>query len=112
MAFVSAGWRIEKIIVTGVADGTPHPGSKCDTSLVPVACRQNLDFENIKDPELAFLRGCLIWEYLPSLLKIDEVGYVGGMEWHKATHDELDTGPRGHGIEKLALKFFPNQEKQ
>lgn len=105
---VNSGCEIKLVVVKGFADGIPNRGLKYDIAKLPKECKENRDFETIDDTELAFLRGCLIWNLLSGLLE-ESVGSGIIAAWGKNEYyDEPDGGQIGYKYRKVSLEIIYN----
>jgi hypothetical protein len=101
-SLVGSGRKIEKILVTGFADGIPNKGINYDLSRLPSNCEKGIK-SPVDDPELALLRGCVVLEQLSEML---EPIFAGGISWRKDKYDEPDGGHQGSAFRKVRIEIF------
>jgi hypothetical protein len=101
-SLVAAGRRIDKIIVTGFADGIPNRGLNYNLNLLPSNCQKGITLP-LDDSELALIRGCVVLEQMSQM-----VGslYTGGISWRKDEFDEPDGGRKGNAFRKVRVEIF------
>jgi len=96
-----SGRKVERVIITGFADGIPNPGTIYDLNLLPLNCRNGVN-SPLDDNELALLRGCVIFE---TLRKIVGKSYAGGEGWQREAHDEPDGINQGGKHRKVRVEI-------
>ena len=99
---IKSGRRIEKIIVTGFADGIPNKGIKYDLGHLSSDCQKGISAP-LDDTELALLRGCIILEQISRSVGSPSVGIIG---WRKDEYDEPDGGKQGAPYRKVRVEIF------
>jgi hypothetical protein len=99
---VTSGRKVQRVIITGFADGIPNKGKVYDLTLLHPSCRNGVS-SPLDDDELALLRGCVIFE---SLKETISEKYAGGEGWQKPeTHDEPDGINQGGKYRKVHVEI-------
>lgn len=99
-----AGRSIDRIVVTGFADGIPNPGVAFSGELVPARCRRGLTGPLLNDHELAFMRGCVVLQLIQELAGQP---LAGGVRWQPPlSYDEPDGGDAGYAFRKVVVEVF------
>ena len=101
-ARIASGRRIEKIVVTGFADGIVNHGLQDGFGTVPVDCLEGVSVP-IDDHELALLRGCTILRKLSAKIALPT---AGGISWKSEEHDEPDGGYEGEPYRKARVDVY------
>lgn len=102
-----AGRVIDRVIVTGFADGIPNSGLNLNLRELPVRCSNGV-ITPVDDGELAHLRGCIILDQISGILGIK---YSSGISWTGTEEDEPDGGLQGNPYRKVKVEVFM-REKQ
>lgn len=95
------GWRIDRIVVRGYADGIPNHGLRIDPAHLPVECHRRAE-RRVDDIELARLRACLVKE---SLFSASGAKYPAGVQWTREAFDEPDGGATGPEHRKVKVEI-------
>jgi hypothetical protein len=96
-----SGRKVQKVVVTGFADGIPNDGKVYDLTQLPLNCQKSVS-SPLDDDELALLRGCVIFE---TLRKIAGESYAGGEGWQRESHDEPDGVNQGGKYRKVHVEI-------
>lgn len=99
---LASGRDIQRIVVTGYADGIPNRGLDLHIRDFPVSCQKGFSLP-VDDPELARLRACIILERLTEMLSKP---VAAGIAWEKSEYDEPDGGDRGNVFRKVKIEVF------
>jgi hypothetical protein len=105
-----SGRKVQRVIITGFADGIYNPGKIYDLNLLPLNCRKSVS-SPLDDDELALLRGCVIFE---TLREIAGESYAGGEGWRREAHDEPDGINKGgkHRKVRVEITFRRNSDER
>lgn len=96
------GWRIDRVVVRGYADGLQNPGIPVDLATLPRRCQfDKISFAD--DVALARLRACLV---LDALTAVSPTRYPAGVKWSTDQYDEPDGGPDGPRFRKVKIEVM------
>ena len=105
---LKAGGRvIERVLVTGYADGIPNRGLMFNLPGFPTTCQRGLSLP-IDDTKLAMLRGCIILQQLSDVIGSS---YASGVAWENDQFDEPDGGQQGAEFRKVTVELFMRRTK-
>jgi hypothetical protein len=107
-SLMAVGREIDEILITGFADGIPNSGIKQKGLLIPEACKQGIDGD-IDDSELAYLRGCIVWNEIANLLEPKYSAIISTLR--KDAYDEPDGGKSGYPYRKVLIKITLKEKK-
>jgi len=103
----ATGRVIERVLVTGYADGIPNRGLTFHLPGFPTTCQRGLSLP-IDDRKLAMLRGCIILQQLSDVIGSS---HASGVAWENDQFDEPDGGKQGDEFRKVTVEVFLRRTK-
>lgn len=96
------GFKLRSIVIRGFADGLPNRGIHFNVAAIPEKCRSGVvGRATLKDPDLAFLRSCIVWDDLSRISGQP----IGQPAWFRETYDIPDGGPIGPQHRKVVVEL-------
>lgn len=103
----ATGRVIERVLVTGYADGIPNKGLMFHLLGFPTTCQRGVSLP-IDDRKLAMLRGCIILQQLSDVIGSS---HASGVAWEHGQFDEPDGGNQGDDFRKVTVDVFLRRTK-
>jgi hypothetical protein len=106
-ALLDKNTEIDSILVKGFADGLHNDGKIYDIKSFPLRCQNGVE-GLIDDNELAYLRGCIIWDSFSRAMGEESFALIS---WKRDAYDEPDGGKKGDFYRKTIVEIILKESK-
>jgi hypothetical protein len=104
------GKRVKLIVITGQADGQRNRGIPKGREKIPERCQNIAPSQTIDDAQLAALRGCVLWDFLSSILEDQKT--VTGFGWKPDEIKDIpDGGSSGNPYRKVTVEVIWDESR-